>query len=217
MFTGVPGIGKSLFLIYFIHRYLADDRFPDKRFAVEFKGNNKYFLFEPTSVAGEFDCSLQDADMIYDKDFLVLCDIEAPVLPAARAKWLCIFSSPNPDRYKETMKNDPTYQYTMPTWSEKELQCVDGDIARWYDQFVQFGGVPRFVLCENSDDLQKQLEEALASKGGEIANKFFTSELSIIDINASNMLVHINPKKCLEYTGTFYSFASDFIFKTLME
>ena len=30
LFTGVPGIGKSLFLVYFIYRFLHDDRFQDK-------------------------------------------------------------------------------------------------------------------------------------------------------------------------------------------
>jgi hypothetical protein len=27
LFTGVPGIGKSLFLVYFIYRFLTDERF----------------------------------------------------------------------------------------------------------------------------------------------------------------------------------------------
>jgi putative protein kinase ArgK-like GTPase of G3E family len=35
-FTGVPGIGKSMFLLYFIYRFLEDDRFSNKTFAVEF-------------------------------------------------------------------------------------------------------------------------------------------------------------------------------------
>ena len=37
LFTGVPGIGKSLFLLYFIVRFLNDERFVDKRFLLEFQ------------------------------------------------------------------------------------------------------------------------------------------------------------------------------------
>eukprot|EP01035_Chromulina_nebulosa_P040696 gene40696-55029_t len=35
LFTGIPGIGKSMFLIYFLCQYSRDDRFEDKRFAFE--------------------------------------------------------------------------------------------------------------------------------------------------------------------------------------
>ena len=46
LFTGVPGIGKSLFLVYFIYRYLHDDRFSDKRFALKFD-SGVYEYFKP--------------------------------------------------------------------------------------------------------------------------------------------------------------------------
>ena len=44
LFTGVPGIGKSFFMIYFLWRYSEDDRFKDKSFAFEV-GHGDYFYF----------------------------------------------------------------------------------------------------------------------------------------------------------------------------
>jgi hypothetical protein len=35
--TGVPGIGKSVFALYFIACFVKDKRFEDKRFAYEYK------------------------------------------------------------------------------------------------------------------------------------------------------------------------------------
>ena len=105
LFTGAPGIGKSLFLIYFIYRFLHDNRFPDKRFAVEFDSGN-YWYFQPTS-EGIFSCILRDGHYFWDKDFLLLCDIMDLDQPLSRSKWTFVFSSPFPMRYKDILKNSP--------------------------------------------------------------------------------------------------------------
>jgi hypothetical protein len=118
LFTGVPGIGKSLFLVYFIYRFLHDERFEDKCFAVEFE-KGKYELFRPTAnpEATEFSCTRVSWDCMELKNLLLLCDITDTdaVGPAARAKLTFIFSSPNGLRYEEMCKNDPSYKYIMPT------------------------------------------------------------------------------------------------------
>ncbi len=50
LFTGVPGVGKSLFLVYFICRFLRDNYFSDKLFAFEFhRGEYDYFEHVITS------------------------------------------------------------------------------------------------------------------------------------------------------------------------
>jgi hypothetical protein len=71
------GIGKSLFLIYFIYRFRSDERFPDKRFALEFfKG--KYQLFKPivdNDGGTALVSTILNAAEINSKDFLLLCDI----------------------------------------------------------------------------------------------------------------------------------------------
>lgn len=57
--------------------------------------------------------------------------------------WTCIFSSPDPVRFSEIMKNEPNARFTMSTWTEQELMFVNPDIERWDNDFVLFGGVPR--------------------------------------------------------------------------
>ena len=127
LFTGVPGIGKSLFMVYFISRFLVDERFTDKSFALEFTaGMYVYFRRKVNSGAH----SRTEPDIV------------ATVEPVARAKWTYIFSSPDPKRYKQILKNFPNHRYTLPTWSELELMLLSADrpVSEWYNDFVLFGG-----------------------------------------------------------------------------
>eukprot|EP00349_Pseudokeronopsis_sp_Brazil_P005188 CAMPEP_0202968314 /NCGR_PEP_ID=MMETSP1396-20130829/13571_1 /ASSEMBLY_ACC=CAM_ASM_000872 /TAXON_ID= /ORGANISM="Pseudokeronopsis sp., Strain Brazil" /LENGTH=299 /DNA_ID=CAMNT_0049694489 /DNA_START=464 /DNA_END=1360 /DNA_ORIENTATION=- len=110
----------------------------------------------------------------------------------------------------------------MPTWSQEELQFVNCDVDNWYERFVTFGGVPRYVLWNgNGTDPSRVLEEALSSKGAVVAEYFFTKGFGDIDPNKSYMLVHINPpfmpdKGDWDYLGLgIHSFASYEIFKRL--
>ena len=217
LFTGVPGIGKSLFMVYFIYRFLHDDRFEDKCFAVEFD-KGKYVLFRPTANANatEFSCTEVSSGSMQHVNFLLLCDISDAVGPAARAKWTFIFSSPNGLRYEEMCKNLPSYKYTMPTWSEEELMFVNSNRNEWYENFVRYGGVPRFVMHNGGD-----MEDSLLTKGGAIAEGFFKFSFGAVDLQQSYTLVHINPPSTngyFQYDGqAMYSFASDYVFRQLLE
>jgi hypothetical protein len=113
----------------------------------------------------------------------------------------------------------------MPTWSELELMFLNPNIALWFADFVFFGGVPRYVIPTGvaGIDPHARFKEALAVKGGAIAEDFFKFGFGIVDSYQSYMLVHINPPKSIdgdfEYgsSGIVYSFASDIIFQRLME
>jgi len=227
LFTGVPGIGKSLFMVYFIFRFLADERFTDKCFALEFT-RGVYVYFRPTGKEGKFWCSSQNGtgNSMPSKDFLLLCDITDPVGPVSRAKWTYIFSSPDPARYKEIQKNSPSREYTLPTWSELELMFVSADkpVGSWYEDFVLFGGVPRYIFNPDKGARAPRnlLNKALEEKGGALATSFFKSGYGMKDFLQCYMLVHINP--ALSATGDFeyyensvYTFASDSIFEMLVE
>ena len=221
LFTGVPGIGKSLFLVYWIYRFLQDNRFPDKRFALEFESGT-YCYFQPTAEATLFSCTQKYGNYLESNDFLLLCDITKPMEPFSRAKWTLIFSSPSPLRYKEILKNSPHFKYIMPTWSEQELMFVNIKIDVWYEDFVLFGGVPRYVFQSAPGiSARKLLDRALADKDESIVTEFFKFSFATIDSLQGYMLVHINPSISddgeYDYTDTVYSFASDFIFQNLME
>eukprot|EP01033_Poteriospumella_lacustris_P003711 gene3711-2639_t len=228
LFTGVPGIGKSLFLVYFIFRFLTDERFTDKRFALEFT-RGAYVCFAPSGAPGEFWCSIEDGVRMDPKEFLLLCDIDDAMAPVSRAQWTYIFSSPNPARYKEILKNWPSQRFTLPTWSEVELLFVSADIDSWYEAFVLFGGVPRYLVPYGDpsnpshmyQDPRRLMEEALRENGGALAESFFQSGVGTVDSQQScYMLVHINPPVSaageVDYRGvTKYTFASDAVFQRL--
>ena len=172
VFRGIPGIGKSLFLIYFIYRFLHDDRFTDKRFALEF-GGFYYHYFQPTSVKGELRDSILEANRSLSADFLLLCDINEPNGPLYRVKWTFIFTSPEPVRYKNILKNSPQFMYTMPAWSQRELMCINNDTKSWYEYFVLFGGVPRYVSAVSNEILLfNSFNTTLEEQGENIAKNF---------------------------------------------
>ena len=162
LITGVPGIGKSLFLFYFIYRYIRDDRFTNNRFALEFE-QKEYHVF--TKVNNDFEkFEVQVVNKVSSVgDDIVLSDIKNPVEPGGRTKRLFIFSSPNPARYKETIKNGFKVKYTMPTWDENELMSIADKCGDWYQRFILVGGVPRdiFSTDKNIREINDTLQTAI--------------------------------------------------------
>jgi hypothetical protein len=218
LITGVPGVGKSLFLFYFIYRYIRDDRFTNNRFALEFD-SSEYHVF--TKVNNDFE---KFEHQVVNKvssvaDDIVLSDIINPVEPGGRTKRLFIFSSPNPARYKQTMKDGFKVKYTMPTWDENELMSIADNCEDWYQRFILVGGVPRdiFSTDKNIRSINESLQTAITVKGPILADGFFKYGFGNIDEYISYKLIHINPPKDLtreswEYTESYYSFASDYVF-----
>ena len=224
LFTGVPGIGKSLFLIYFLFRFLHDTRFPDKRFAIEF-ASAEYFYFEPKSISSdEYYCSVETQITTPTLQIPIFSDVKSMTEPRGRGRWLFIFSSPNPLRYKETIKNSPKFCFTLPTWSYEELKFLDSDDTNWIAAFILFGGVPRNVFWDGTETNPAiKLSDTLESKGGIIAENFFRRGFGNIDPENSYMILHVNPPWCPEQNdwlydqAVVYSFASDEIFKKIAE
>lgn len=232
LITGVPGIGKSMFSLYFIYRYLQDDRFPDKSFFIEY-AQGEYFHFQSDEahvmrdeVSGEvkefsFEFSVRKDHEPSAQDLLI-SDIKGKQEPKQQGRWTLIFASPNSERYKQTMNAPHNYRYTMPTWSELELATANPLKDVWYDRFVSFGGVPRLVLWDGKGQPpQHKFEDALMTKGSAVVDHFFKHGFGNIDPERSYVLMHINPpwlptaNDWLYQEDPVYSFASDEIFKVL--
>jgi hypothetical protein len=114
----------------------------------------------------------------------------------------------------------------MPTWTELEMAFLNTDKNSWYDNFVSFGGVPRYVMPNEIPGFKLKndikLKSAIATKGMIIAEEFFKDSFGTIDLFQNYMLVHINPPLStdgdFQYEGAIvYSFASDYIFQKLVE
>ena len=221
LFTGVPGIGKSMFMIYFLWRYSNDDRFKDKSFAFEVERSG-YFYFQQSKEQGEFFCSgnLININQIRLSQILLVADMKEHREPATPGKWTLIFSSPNPLRYKETMKYKPRYRYILPTWSMEEIRMVDPDEKNWSPLYEKCGGVIRQLLTDESDSVDT-VEEALIAKGPTIAQYFFKYGFGGLDPETNSALIHINPPHSAEKGGYLYrappvySFASNYVLEQL--
>ena len=206
--TGVPGIGKSTFAIYsFLKRFIEERKmsqsFPISDFFFELK-HEEYRRFELLDKQHEQlseGCSRWtlkirvtenvEPDMISGlifSDILELCE------PGQTGRWKCIFSSPDPKRYKETMKahqNNNT-RITMPTWSEMELRQLEPNESLWLPAWIRYGGVPRLILKYRGRELNA-LNTPLKEKGPEIMERFVRFGLRNKDDDTSYLLVHINP------------------------
>lgn len=202
LFTGVPGIGKSMFMIYFLYRYQTDSRFTDKRFALEF-GHGRYHYFEATATStskdgvatSSFMCSISVTRKEFPlNEVLVFADIGERRQPETRAKWTLIFSSPDPERFKDFMKGKPGYMFLLPTWSEDELLYANEHRNEWYGRFVVCGGVPRVVLWDGIGyDPMNTLNQTLLDKGPRVADYFYKHGFGDIDAYKSYSMIHINP------------------------
>ena len=158
LFSGVPGIGKSLFSIFCMMNIMLDNTIPLKEFFLEYQ-QRVYYKFtlaerqvnsiedanSPIKLVANLTINIQNHLIPTSKD-LIISDIKEIAEPALTGRWTCIFASPNPARYKQTLKAAHRYTYIMPTWSEQELMHVNDNKDDWYERFVCFGGVPRHVL-----------------------------------------------------------------------
>ena len=209
--TGVTGVGKTMFMVYFLCRYSRDDRFADKRFAAEFR-STIYNYYSPADEAGKYNFTDQmDTDLL--EDILLVVDMPQIAVPPYYGKYTLIFGRPNPSRIILA------YQYTLPTWTESELCLVDPNIGSWYDRFVLFGGVARIVL--GNGDLLEKLNRTIQIRGVSVATEFLSDGFPFDDSELSYLLIHMNPPRSDD--GRFmysakklvYTFASDYIFREL--
>ena len=224
LFTGVPGIGKSMFLLYFLCRFLHDDRFPDKRFALEFE-RGEYLYFLPTVVPDNYDLQiLQEYDFPIE-NVLVLSDISLPLEPKTRGKWILLFCSPNPKRYNGIMKNLPHFNYILSVWSYDELKSMKkDDDESWLPMYAKCGGIARNVLCNPNQykEIIESLEKKLYFVGHTVVDNFMNRNFGAVNAETSYSLVHFNPprtdkgKYIYQSVRCEYTFASMYVFQKLM-
>jgi hypothetical protein len=211
-FTGVPGIGKSMFLLYFVSQLVLDSQFKNVSFALEFKAK-EFVIFEPIEGPNNESTYKIIRSKEVSEDVLVFSDIVELVPPSYESSKTIAFCSPNPGRLGKQY-NQYTYKikYFVPTWTREELEQLPDVPDDWLDKYKIVGGVPRQILSDMEPMLQ-QLEETLSTKGNDIANQVFTKGLGTSDDDQSYALIHINPARdpttCkIDYAKKIFSFAS---------
>jgi len=206
--TGTPGIGKSIFYLYFFHRYRA------------MNPEHKLLLASFTADRKLRDCCLYPA-LNHDrmqpeyleslpknpKDCsLLLYNGPPTVPPTARYKMVCFTStspSPHIGWLKEVFKSEDHERLFMPNWSFLEIK-VARDVLRLNisDDLLNqrraiFGEVARYVLDEDSEYVSQAcllVDAALKDKFTlEQIQDIFECKASVQDV--ANRIIHHVPDR----------------------
>ena len=206
--TGTPGIGKSLFALYFIKRYLDENNC-----SAPFGFQRDKGIANIVTSNGDLYEGVPSAKYKFEENLPFFCDTIGKFEPNGPGfpKLMIVTSSPDDARFKEYVKDNSVVRLTMPVWSSDEL-------SRMYDAFKMerlhervleikyqrtvtnqtlydiYGGVPRSIEALNG----MKMIRALDSKGSIVAKNFFSFNRTFgtgPDIENSYTLVHLVPKK----------------------
>lgn len=188
--TGVPGIGISHFSLYFLWRYITENR--DVPILFEYGKDRIYFLSPSKSyITNRVKCTMLD--------YPYLVDFIGSNEPCEMiGLFTVVFSSPDPRRYKQMMKNlGRASRYVMPVWTWEELiqlneiHKIPREIIS--QRFDLIGGVPRYIFDGQLKDIQSEITYALSLTSGDIAKHFFEQEFGMRDEAISYILIHLCP------------------------
>ena len=154
--TGTPGIGKTIYLYYFlwilITRQTSINDQVDRKIYLE-ADYDRIFSFQGDKVVG-IDAGVARVSVLGDKNCILLVDMVEEKEPKFCAGTTIVFSSPNSKRYKQLL-NGVSRQYILNCWTLEEIKAVWShsyqqipwkDVKRIYDKM---GGVIRYVLEQN--------------------------------------------------------------------
>ena len=232
--TGTPGIGKSLFALYFIKRYLDENNcsapfgFQRDRGKANIVTSNGNLYKDVPSAMYE-----NEENLPFFCDGVEKFEPNGPGLP----KLMIVTSSPDDARFKEFVKDNSVVRLTMPVWSSDELSRMYDAFKteRLHERVVEikyertvtnqslydiYGGVPRSIESLNGMKMIK----ALDNKGSIVAKNFFNVNRTFgtgPDIEKSYTLVHLVPK--MKKDGSYNYFeksavvASSYVFDTIAD
>lgn len=149
--TGTPGIGKSIFYLYFFHRFRVEN--PDRVIVTaSFRSNQKVktcVVYKPNDNKG----IKYRGKIEYVEGAIYFFDGPPDMEPEGE-EMVC-FTSPNYEWFKSMKKFEIHTKMIMPPWDEYEL--LDANMQLGYianpdnvcNRFAFFGGVARFCLSRN--------------------------------------------------------------------
>ena len=205
--TGTPGIGKSLFALYFIKRYL-DEYNCSAPFGFQRDRGKANIITSSGAIYRGVPKEIYESE----KNLPFFCDGVEKFEPNGPGfpKLMIVTSSPDDARFKEFVKDNSVVRLTMPVWSSDELsRMYDAfKMERLHERVVEikygitvtsqslydiYGGVPRSIESLSGTKMIK----ALNSKGSIVAQNFFSFNRNFgtgPDIEKSYTLVHLVPK-----------------------
>jgi hypothetical protein len=165
--SGTPGIGKSLFFVYILHRLMAD--FRTKTLSLQpnrvvYQMGSTYNCFDLQQKMVTRTTKLDAEGLVREQDTFYVIDGRTSE-PLVSSCVVLFISSPRSEWYKEFVKQKMAKEWYFPVWTLDELQTCqrhcypDLRIETLQERHRIYGGVARFVFHKN---LAKIMENALA-------------------------------------------------------
>ena len=232
LITGTPGIGKSLFTLYFIKRYLDENNY-----SAPFGFQRKREKADIVTSKGDLYRGVPEEIYASEKNLPFFCDgidkfePNGPYVPSL----MIVTSSPDDARFKEYVKSNFVVTLTMPVWSREELdEMYDAfEMEAMHDKVIDikyrnivmrqslydvYGGVLRSIQSQDGTKMMTALDK----KGSIVASNFFKAgEMpgTGSDIENSYTLVHLVPPKneddSYDYLHNIVDVASYYVYSVL--
>ena len=196
--TGSPGIGKSLFALYFMWRWYNENPTSDGFVYETTPDELRYFSNDSVAVYTRNDCYKIPSGIPY------FVDLKARVEPIIDEfgwvpQFTVVFSSPDSARFKEFLKTGR--QLVMPPWQASEILEAHSLIPKYRQinreivdsQFEIYGGVPRYVFGEKRTEGRRSMDEALGAKGIECSKKVFSFAHDEVEPALSHLILQMVP------------------------
>ena len=161
--TGTPGIGKSLFLIYFLWKLVKEG----KRVLFIYHPDTIYYdgqggVFESTCLPPVVDHAFWAPDLWCLFDAKDKKEEHLSAFPYERCAFI-LSTSPRREMINDFKKPPPPLIFYMPLWTETELKTIAPGFATvndWLERFKILGGIPRNVLEVTKYEPTKLLQAA---------------------------------------------------------
>ncbi|EGG13256.1 hypothetical protein DFA_00001, partial [Cavenderia fasciculata] len=216
---GNPGIGKSVFLFYYLYRKRSDPLVKSIIYdVVDAPVYHFTYTEDGSPIVHQGDrSSFKDILLRPDSSSLYLVDGQRP-LPSKRPT--LIVSSPNKSNYEEYMKDGKTSRIIMPLWSSLEIlasNCLifDHPIQDVQSRYFRWGGIPRYVLDKISRPDQELLVNAISSTNLEAC----ISSINMPDSpeSGSHKVIHLDAEPGTDFVRQRVSFASNYVKEKLVQ
>jgi Cdc6-like AAA superfamily ATPase len=203
--TGNPGIGKSVFLFYFM--WQLRKKFPEADVVVHRAKDNPFlYVF---SNRGCFKTSdyVFVANEFLDKPFTWYLTDTLPNGPSAVSAKTIVVASPARPHYKEFLKYPKTSSLLyLPVWSLEELLLARGifglSAATVEERFNLIGGIARFVL-EKPESPETTVENVLSRLNMENFTQLIDGSI-VGEDRISHLIIHY------AVTGNYQKFSLQF-------
>ncbi len=163
--TGTPGIGKSLFLIYFLWKLVKEGKrvlFIYHPYNIYYDGKGGVFWFASGHLPLENDILFWNDTLWCLFDAKCKREHHLFKFPFELCNFI-VSTSPQREMLNDFKKPPEPHVFYMPTWTEDELEAIVPlfpNSNEWRDRFEILGGIPRHVLEVTKNTPTKILENA---------------------------------------------------------